>query len=109
LNIQDNRVLSDVPTWTLSAQLTTPFVGEKTGSTLGATLYYQTGSTETPITSLTSTAIMTHTTTSREAVDLSSSWSNESGLVLRVPAGAAELDNYTGQITWNLTNGVANQ
>lgn len=109
LNIQDNRVLSDAPTWTLSAQLTTPFVGEKTGSTLGATLYYQTGSTETPITPLTSTAIMTHTTTSREAVDLSSSWSNESGLVLRVPAGAAELDNYTGQITWNLTNGVANQ
>ncbi len=107
LQVQNNGNLNS--TWTLTAELgTVGFVGENTGKKLDATLYYQNGSTQTTLAPGVAATVHSQTTTSHAGVNISETWSSDSGLLLKVPSGAAELDTYKGTISWQLNNTVAN-
>lgn len=95
-------------TWTLSAALTKSFA-TASGQALDATLYYQDNGQETNIDS-TSTQLATGTSTGTgDRVNISSGWSANDGLLLRVNTATARAATYTGTVTWTLGSTVANQ
>lgn len=107
LEVQNNGKLNS--TWNLTAELgSTGFVGTETGRTLGATLYYQTGDSQIILSPGVAAQVYSQTTTNHEGVDISGSWSDNAGLLLKVPSGAATIDEYQGTISWSLNNTVAN-
>lgn len=107
LEVQNNGKLNS--TWNLTAELgSTGFVGANTGRTLGATLYYQTGDNQTVLSPGVAAQVYSQTTTNHEGVDISGSWSDNAGLLLKVPSGAATIDEYQGTISWSLNDTVAN-
>lgn len=107
LEVQNNGKLNS--TWNLTAELgSTGFVGANTGRTLGATLYYQTGDNQTVLSPGVAAQVYSQTTTSHEGIDISGSWSDNAGLLLKVPSGAATIDEYQGTISWRLNDTVAN-
>lgn len=109
LTIQNNGKLQSY--WQLSAQLAaTGFVGNDKGATLAATLSYQSSNGQLVTLQPGAPAIIeTQQTASHEPINLSDSWTNaETGLQLKVPAGAARQDNYQATLTWTLAKTVAN-
>lgn len=90
--------------WQLSAQLSTPFTGEKSGQPLRSNLQYQSATgTQTVITQA-STPIITKTTDPKATVDVAANWGDGTGegLYLEVPGGSAMADNYQATLTWTV-------
>ncbi|MEN2361779.1 BspA family leucine-rich repeat surface protein [Levilactobacillus brevis] len=103
LTVEDYRESGG--TWTLSAELTEPFVATD-GQTLGATLYYVENDQETNIGSSSAQVATGSTTQTPSSINISSRWSATDGLFLRVNSSALA-GTYTGTMTWILSDAVS--
>ncbi|MDV0430481.1 BspA family leucine-rich repeat surface protein [Lactiplantibacillus sp. DA1] len=107
LAVQNNGQISS--TWNLTAELdSSGFVGANTGKMLLATLYYQTDDGKMTLSPGVAVQVYSQTTTDHKSVNISEHWSNNVGLLLEVPSGAAMADAYQGKISWSLDNTVVN-
>ncbi|EGO5014202.1 DUF5011 domain-containing protein [Enterococcus faecalis] len=109
LIVQDFRSIGS--TWTLSAQLSKDFIGQRTNKMLGSTLsYIDKNGNKNRISVENKTQIASYSTENHLEVNLSSEWeANKSGLELEVPAGKALIDEYEAVIDWTLEDGVPNK
>jgi hypothetical protein len=99
LAVQDTR-LSKV-TWRVTATLEAAFYNADKDHTLENALVYITGGNETVLTNVTA-VIYQCLSMNNDTVNISDTWNDDSGLLLKVRAGTARVGTYEGTIKWTL-------
>lgn len=105
--VKDTRTLGS--NWQLRATLTKPLTGNKTQHTLSDALFYVKDGKTVPIHTNTSAIIESAVTTTHEDYNISHDWeTSNDGLKVSVKSGDALADQYSGEISWELYDVVAN-
>ncbi|CAM3127275.1 MucBP domain-containing protein [Enterococcus faecalis] len=108
LKIQDLRTLG--ASWSISAQLTSPFTGKSSNHKLGGELSYILEDGNKQVISKTESRIVcSGTSTTHDVKDISQGWKDSSGLNLEVFTGEALADTYQAVLEWTLSDSVVNE
>lgn len=108
LKIQDLRTLGS--SWSISAQLTSPFTGKNSNHKLGGELSYILEDGNKQVISETESRIVcSGTSTTHDVKNISQGWEDSSGLNLKVFTGEALADTYQAVLEWTLSDSVVNE
>ncbi|MGX7150787.1 MucBP domain-containing protein [Enterococcus ureasiticus] len=105
--VKDTRTLGS--NWQLRATLSKPLTGNKTQHVLSDALFYVKDGQSVPIPTHSSSIIESAVTTTHDEYNITQDWeTSDDGLKVAVKSGDALADQYSGEISWELYDVVAN-